>query len=92
MARNCEGTEQLHLRKEILLLYYHVAYLFVFQYTARRSRMTGQSERRATLCGRLEAILRFDTYVDFRECQLTLVNISRSWWLAQNASAHVAAF
>ena len=81
LARNCEGTEQLHLRKEILLLYYHVAYLFVFQYTARRSRMTGQSERRATLCGRLEAILRSDTYVDFRECQLTLVNISRSWWL-----------
>ena len=40
--------------------------------------MTGQSERRATLCGRLEAILRSDTYVDFRECQLTLVNISRS--------------
>ena len=39
LARNCEGTEQLHLRKEILLLYYHVAYLFVFQYTARRSRM-----------------------------------------------------
>ena len=91
-ARNCEGTEQLHLRKEILLLYYHAAYLFVFQYTARRSRMTGRSERRATLCGRLEAILRSDTYVDFRECQLTLVNISRSWWLAQNDSAHVATF
>ena len=92
LARNCEGTEQLHLRKEILLLYYHVAYLIVFQYTARRSRMTRQSERRATLCGRLEAILRSGTYVDFRECQLTLVNISRSWWLAQNDSAHVATF
>ena len=43
-ARNCESTEQLHLRKEILLLYYHAAYLFVFQYTARRSRMAGQSK------------------------------------------------
>ena len=38
------------------------------------------------------AQMRSDTYVDFRECQLTLVNISRSWWLAQNASAHVATF
>ena len=75
-ARNCEGTEQLHLRKEILLLYYHAAYLFVFQYTARRSRMAGQSERRATLCGRLGEALRSGAYAGFREGLPTLVNIA----------------
>ena len=75
-ARNCEGTEQLHLRKEILLLYYHAAYLFVFQYTARRSRMAGQSERRATLCGRLGEALRSGAYAGFREGPPTLVNIA----------------
>ena len=41
-------------------------------------------------CARLERVLRSCAYVDFRECQLALVNDSRSWWLAQNASAHVA--
>ena len=40
--------------------------------------------------GRLGQALRSDAYADFREGQLTLVNHSRSWRLAQNASAHVA--
>ncbi len=44
---------------------------------------------RTTLCGRLEQALRSDAYVGFREGQLTLVNHSRSYRLAQSCSAHV---
>ena len=38
--------------------------------------MAGQSERRATLCGRLGEALRSGAYAGFREGQLTLVNIA----------------
>ena len=39
--------------------------------------------------GRLGQALRSDAYADFREGQLTLVNHSRSWRLAQSCPAHV---
>ena len=45
--------------------------------------------RQGTLCGRLGQALRSDAYADFREGQLTLVNHSRSWRLAQSCPAHV---
>ena len=44
---------------------------------------------RGALCERLGQALRSDAYVDFRECQLALVNCSRSWRLAQSCPAHV---
>ena len=40
-----------------------------------RNRAGTAGSERGTLCGRLGQALRFGTYVDFREGQLTLVNL-----------------
>ena len=53
------------------------------------SRQRAHSQGQGTLCGRLGQALRSDAYADFREGQLTLVNHSRSWRLAQSCPAHV---
>ena len=53
------------------------------------SRKKGSLQGQGTLCGRLGQALRSDAYADFREGQLTLVNHSRSWRLAQSCPAHV---
>ena len=57
--------------------------------TSRKTGAGARDQKGRTLCGRLGQTLRSDAYVDFRECQLALVNCSRSWRLAQSCPAHV---